>query len=301
METMFVPAEAGKKRVKILLWGDTGVGKTVLALQFPAPAVIDMEGGTDHYGAKYKFARLQTATADDVMAAVDWLTTQKHDYKTLVIDPISVYWEALQKKYSDILLRHSAAKPGKGGNRYDFYDLQPKDWMSVKAEWKELIRKITELDMTVIVTARQKIKYADGAGDMMRAVGEMPDAEKTLPYTFDVEIKMEMDGQGRHVCRVRKDRTMLLPTAAFETDYQAFAKAFKELGLARKSKPVQRVSAEGAAQITHYISQLGLTPAAISAALAKYNADVVAELTVEQAEVVAIKLATKLAQNKEGV
>ena len=46
----FQPAASSDRRLKLLLWGDSGVGKTTLALQFPHPAVIDLEGGTEHYG-----------------------------------------------------------------------------------------------------------------------------------------------------------------------------------------------------------------------------------------------------------
>ncbi len=158
----FVKARTQKKRLKLFVWGDSGVGKTTLALQFPAPVVIDMEGGTDLYGDRYDFDVLRAATADQVMEAVDWLLANRHDYRTVVIDPVSVYWDALQRKWSDIFLRRNKTSKG---YKFEFYDLQARDWMTVKAEFKEFIRKLIALDMNVIVTARQKTLYAEGGFD----------------------------------------------------------------------------------------------------------------------------------------
>ena len=149
--TPFQPSGETLRRLKMLLWGDTGSGKTTAAIQFPRPAVIDLEGGTEHYGRDFPFDVLKATTADEIAAAVDWLLTHDHDYRTLVIDPITLYWDALQKKYSDIFLRRNK---GSKGHRNEYYAMQAKDWMTIKAEHKELVRKLIQLDMNVIVTAR---------------------------------------------------------------------------------------------------------------------------------------------------
>ena len=91
----FQKAVSVEKRLKLFLWGDSGVGKTTLALQFPKPVVIDMEGGADLYGDDFKFDVLKAVTADQVADAVDWLRENSHDYRTLILDPVTVYWDAL--------------------------------------------------------------------------------------------------------------------------------------------------------------------------------------------------------------
>jgi hypothetical protein len=153
-ESPFAKAATRHRLLKILVWGDSGAGKTTLALQFPQPVVIDLEGGADLYGDAYSFDVRRASTADEVMETVDWLLTNTHEYRTLVIDPITVYWDALQKKWSDIFLRRNK---GSKGFKFEFYDLQPRDWMTIKAEFKELIRKLIAVDMNVVVTARQKV------------------------------------------------------------------------------------------------------------------------------------------------
>ena len=163
----FKKAETMEKRIKLLAWGDTNTGKTTLGLQFPHPVVIDLERGADLYAEKFDFDVLRASTADDVIQAVDWLLDNKHSYRTLVIDPITIFWEALQKKWSDIFLRRNK---GSKGYKFDFYDFQPKDWMAIKAELKKFIRKLNALDMNVIVIAREKTKYKDGS--YMVPIGE---------------------------------------------------------------------------------------------------------------------------------
>lgn len=75
----------GKKTVpyKVVIYGPEGIGKSTIASQFPAPIYIDTEGST----ARMDVERFDTPnTLDDVIADIDQLYNEKHDYKTLVID-----------------------------------------------------------------------------------------------------------------------------------------------------------------------------------------------------------------------
>lgn len=219
------------KRVKFLLWGDSGSGKTTLALKFPRPAFIDLEGGADLYGDKAEFDVFRCTTAEEVLHAVTWLATNRHPYRTVVIDPISVYWDQLQKKWSDtFLLRNRGAK----GYHFEFFDMGPKEWQTVKAEHKDLLRRLASLDLNVIVTARQKPLYADGG--FMRVAGETFDGEKNIGYAFDSVVQLYRDAKGQFMSRVHKDRTGLLPTEPFQTSYSVYEKAFGIESLTRPSR-----------------------------------------------------------------
>jgi len=217
----FHRASSRREHLKLFLWGDSGVGKTTLALQFPKPVVLDLEGGTDLYGESFEFDVMKAANADEIASAVKWLGNNPHDYQTLVLDPITIYWDALQKKWSDIfLLRNKGTK----GHKYEYYDLQPRDWMTIKAEFKGIIRSLIQLDMNVIVTARQKVQYADSG--FMRPLGETFDGEKNLPYYFDCVIRLARDRKGRFLGKCIKDRSNRLPKDEFEVSYSVFENAF---------------------------------------------------------------------------
>ena len=293
-QSPFKKATTLGKRLKLFLWGDSGVGKTTLSLQFPKPAVIDLEGGTDLYGDSFEFDVLRANTPDEVMAAVDWLLTSKHPYRTLVIDPVTLYWDALQKKWSDIFLRRNK---GSKGYKYEFYDLQPKDWLTVKAEFKEFIRKLIALDMNVIVTAREKTKYKEGS--FMVAMGETFDGEKSLPYMFDTIVRMYVDDKGRHMGTCLKDRSNKLPKGEFECSYETFEQFFGKKSLNRASKPIEYASDAQKAKIREYIEQFNLTPEQVERRLAAYDAETIDDLTRENAEVIISKFESALAAKEE--
>jgi hypothetical protein len=286
----FQKARSLEKRLKLFLWGDSGVGKTTLSLQFPKPVVIDLEGGADLYGEAFDFDVLRASTADEVMEAVQWLLTRPHAYRTLVIDPITVYWDALQKKWSDVFLRRNK---GSKGYKFEFYDLQPRDWMTVKAEFKDLIRKLIALDMNVIVTARQKVQYADGA--FMKAIGETFDGEKSLPYLFDTIVRLYRDEKGRFLGECLKDRSNKLPAGAFEVSYARFEELFGKKALARKARPTAFATDEQKRQIRDSIARFGLSPEQVTKRLAAYGAESLDDLTEENARVIISKFESALA------
>lgn len=291
----FQPAVATERRLKLFLWGDSGVGKTTLALKFPRPAVIDMEGGTEHYGGAFAFEVLKATSADEVVQAVDWLLTRPHPYRTLIVDPVTLYWDALQRKWSDIFLRRNKTSKG---HHLEFYDLQPRDWMTVKAEFKDLIRKLIQLDMNVIITARQKAQYADAG--FMRVVGETFDGEKTLPYVFDTILRLYRDDAGRFMAENLKDRSNRLPRGQFEVSYGVFEQCLGSESLAREAAPLHLATPEQIAALRQFIMDFDLKPEHVAQRLAAYGASSLEALTTENAQLIIDKF-TAAAAGKSAV
>ena len=288
----FQKAATLDKRLKVFLWGDSGAGKTTLSLQFPNPAVIDLEGGADLYGDSFDFDVLRVTTADEAMRSVQWLLQNEHPYRTLTIDPITVYWDALQKKWSNVFLRRNK---GSKGYKYDFYDLQPRDWMTIKAEFKSFVRKLIALDVNVIVTARQKVQYADGA--FMKAIGETFDGEKSLPYLFDIVLRLYRDEKSKHMAKVLKDRTGKLPSGEFEVTYAHFEKTYGDI-LTREAKPIRCATEEQKQRIREFIACFQLSPDQVSGRLAAYGAENLDDLSGESASVILQKFESALAAKK---
>lgn len=277
----FALATATERRLKLFLWGESGMGKTTLTLRFPQPAVIDLEGGTEHYGGVFTFEVLKATAADEVMAAVDWLLTHKHAYRTLVIDPITIYWDALQAKWHQVFLQRN--KGGKG-HRGDYYELQPRDWVTLKAEFKELVRKLIALDMNVIVTARQKALYSDAG--FMRIVGETFDGEKSLPYLFDTILRLYRDDAGRFMAENIKDRTNKLPRGKFEVSYDLIEKCLGAETLTREAMPLHLATPEQIERIRHFVAASGMKPEKLRERLAAYGANRIEDLTQENAQAI---------------
>jgi len=268
-------------RIKAFIYGGTGVGKTLFCLGFPSAAYIDMERGTEAYQGDFRFDVQQSTSADSIMQTVDWLRTHRHGYATLIIDPITVFWEDLQQKWSDIFLRRNRSSKG---YKHEFYDFQARDWMTIKSDLKAFMRKLLSLDMNVIVTARQKTKYAEGG--FMQAVGETYDSEKSLPYLFDIVLQFYRGEDGRYLAKVIKDRTRKLPREDFECSYGVFERLYGKAIFTAASSPVILASGEQKAKLRRYIEESGAPPEAVLARLADYDAASIDELSAESAEII---------------
>lgn len=282
----FAPAAPAGGRVKILTWGPSGAGKTWLALQFPRPVVIDMERGTEQYGGRVPFDVKRTTDASEVMRLLEWLMTNRHPYQTLVIDPVTVFWESLQKKWSDIFLERNKASKG---FKHEFYDLQPKDWNTLKSEHKEFIRNLHALDMNVIATCRSKTLY-DGA-EFMKKAGETFDGERSLAYHFDVVIQLwTSDGDGKYWAKATKDRTQRLPREPFPSSYETIRAAFADSLAERSSEPIAMATEDQIGEIYLLRDALAIPSDLFAERLKAYGAGAVSELTATNAVIILEKL-----------
>lgn len=203
--SLFKKASDTDKKVKIMAYGDAGTAKTTTALQASKhlkTAVIDMERGTHQYSGDFDFDRIDTTSAEGVEAAIASLEAGGHGYELLIIDPITIFWEALQKKWSDIFLNRK--KTG-NGFKFEFYEFQVNDWSTIKADLKQFIRRLTALDMHVWVICRAKKQMEKRNGEFV-PVGEAFDGERSFPFVFDTILHHRRDKDGGFWVRVEKDR-----------------------------------------------------------------------------------------------
>ena len=228
IDNLFVKAKPKSNRLKMLVYGETGTGKTVTSIQFPNAAVVDTQKGTEHYGKDYSFHKLnvrEPSDPDAIELAIDDLIEDPRDFRTFVVDSMTdVYDRMVQKR-----LRY---KREQSGNPH--YEMQPQDWGYLKNRIKFFIHKLLSLDMNVIATAESKKQYSDSDDEFMKVVGTQPDCHKKVPYIFDVVLELTTDNEGRHWAHVKKDRTNSLPSD-FEFTYDSFAKYIGVEGLEREA------------------------------------------------------------------
>lgn len=212
----FHPAEAVVPRVKCLIYGPSGVGKTYLSLTAPGKvAVIDTEGGTAFYSNRAGLAPfdvLPTKTFHDVTRAVAYLKEHPGEYETLVIDPVTVLYETLQ----------DAAQVRRARVRNDVEaELEMLDWNAIKRAYKALMTDIINLPMHVIVTARERDETVKQGREFIK-IGVRADAEKSTPYYFDTVVRLIAKGDKRSAV-IEKDRT---GTISKEVPAPSFTKLF---------------------------------------------------------------------------
>ena len=80
----------GQRPIIGTIFGEGGMGKTTLAAMFPNPVFIRTEDGTASLVGNENVSLFPLATSSqDVLDAIEALATQKHEYKTLVLDSIT--------------------------------------------------------------------------------------------------------------------------------------------------------------------------------------------------------------------
>jgi hypothetical protein len=202
--------EAIEKRLKALFYGGAGVGKTTAAIQFPKPYLIDTERGAenDQYTKLLNKAGgviFQTSDFDELVREVTALLTEKHEYKTLIIDPLTTL-------YND-LLDKSAIKHGTDFGRH---------YSAANKKIEHLINLLYRLDMNVIITAHSKALY----GQNMAIIGDTFDCYKKLDFVFDLVLEIQKRGKER-IALVKKSRIESFANSEpFQFSYSAIAKYY---------------------------------------------------------------------------
>jgi GTPase SAR1 family protein len=205
-----VKPKSVKKRLKALFFGQAGVGKTTAAIQFPKPYLIDTEGGAEQ--EQYTDALeeregqiFQTNDFDEVIKEVKELLSTKHDFKTLIIDPMTTI-------YNDIVDKAGIKVGTDFGRHYN----------EANKKVKHLLNLLLRLDMNVIITAHQKDKY----GSDMSIIGSTFDCYKKLDYLFDLVFEVKKQGKKR-LGIIRKSRIKnFTDEEAIDFCYEEIAKRY---------------------------------------------------------------------------
>jgi hypothetical protein len=205
-----------EKRLKALFYGDAGVGKTTAAINFPKPYLIDTEKGAEN--AQYvkileqnEGAVFQTNDFDELIKEIKSLMTERHDYKTLIIDPLTTLYNDLLDKCANQLKSSSKEKDATGTEFGRHYG-------EANKKMKHLLNLLLRLDMNVIITSHAKNEY----GNNMVVLGKTFDCYKKLDYLFDLVFEIQKRGKER-VGIIKKSRIETLP------DGDQFPFSYKEI------------------------------------------------------------------------
>lgn len=187
----FKKPEIKQQRLKILIYGEMGSGKSTMACSFPNTAYFD----TEDINSKIIFAEaisknggavLATGDLDEIISQVKELISTRHDYKTIVVDSLTVAYEnamAEGEKNPEI---------GSGFGRHIAY---------ADNKTKQLTNLLLRADMNVIITCQAKREYGDG----MKVVGNTYVGFKRLGYIFDLVFESSVLGRNFNAI-VRKSR-----------------------------------------------------------------------------------------------
>jgi len=214
------PKTAEPSKPKVLIFGKPGVGKTWTSLDFPSVYFIDTEGGADmaHYtdklkksGGSYFGVEQGSLSFENVLEQVQALATEKHNYKTVVIDSISKIY---------------AMEIAKEAERLGDKDAFGASKKPAVAYMRKLISWLTRMDMNVILIAHEKDLYGIDEKKQRNVIGVTFDAYDKLEYELHLCLNIFKQA-GQHKARVTKSRLLGFKDAeTLEWSYDSFAEKF---------------------------------------------------------------------------
>lgn len=267
--------EAVQKRLKMLLYGPAGVGKTTAAIQLPKPYLIDTEKGATNAQylkllTKAGGAYFGSSDFDEVLQEVTSLLTEKHEYRTVVIDPLTViYNELLDRSAQELASTTDPAGTAFGRHK------GPAD-----RKVKRLLNTLVRLDMNVVITCHAKTKWERNGKEVVDA-GQTFDGYTKLDYLFDLVLELHARGDKR-MATVTKTRIEEFPLgSSFEFSYAELAQRYGKDILEKASVAVALANQEQVVRLTNLIETLKVEPAKVARWMSKEGVEEFSEMSAD--------------------
>ncbi len=226
------PSGDPARKIKILMSGEAGVGKTWAALDFPASYYIDVEGSAKlpHYSEKLLasggmyFGEEQGANVfDTVNNEIKELATTDHEFKSVVVDSFTR------------LYNNAAAEAEKSvGNDYG------KDRKEANKPARTFVNWLSKLDTNVVCICHSKKLFLTDDKEKKEKYATTYDGFDKLEYEFDLWLEIFAGkGQARKAL-VRKSRyPQFVAGQEFPWSFKEFAARFGGDVFAKAHKFVQ--------------------------------------------------------------
>jgi hypothetical protein len=203
-------------KIKAVLYGVSGVGKTTLALSFPAPYYYDVEGGAKgpqyrdllrKSGGGYMGPEDGTLSFDTLIDQIQALATEKHPYKTLIVDSLTKLFQTTIAQEAERL-----------GDK-DAFGASKKPAV---AAMRRLVMWASRLDMNIWFICHETAEWGMVNGQRAE-VGRVADVWDKLIYELDLAVQAQKRGPQR-VGIVKKSRLTAFPDGeTFPLEYAEFA------------------------------------------------------------------------------
>ncbi len=239
------PEAVVQSKPKFMISGESGVGKTFFALDFPKPYLIDCEGGAvrEQYQEKLKksggvyFGKEEGS--QDFRAVIDeikQLTSTKHEYKTLIID-----------SFTYLYMLEAAEAEAKGGSDFG------RDKKMANIPTRQLISVLEKCDLNIILICHSKIKWERRGKDIIDA-GSTFDGYDKLEYILDLWCEIQKGGK---TFLVKKSRVASLKQGdSYPLSYTEFAGLYGKEAVEREAVPVKLATAEEVSRLQTLVAGL---------------------------------------------
>lgn len=132
--------------IKMLIYGQPGMGKSTLALSSPDPVLFDFDGGVNRVNKAFQCPTLQVQNWEQVNDAIEELKSGELSYKTIVIDTAGKMLDYM----SDYIMRNDSKMKTRDGS------LQLKGYGVRKTMFIEFLKKVTLMGKNIVFVAHER-------------------------------------------------------------------------------------------------------------------------------------------------
>lgn len=269
------PEETSPGKSKILIFGPAGAGKTWFSLSFPKPFFFDTEGGADlkHYQARLKAAgggymgpSDGTQSFNTLIEQMQALATEKHDYKTLVVDSITKLYQTCIAQEADRL-----------GDK-DAFGASKKPAI---ANMRRLVNWSSRLDMNIVFVSHETSEWGLVNG-LRTEVGKTADVWDKLIYELHLTLMVQKFGADRKAL-VRKSRLTGFPEGErFVLDYPDFSARYGKDFIEASQSTITLATPEQVAEVKRLLEVVRVPDEDILKGFTKAKVESWDEMTSEQ-------------------
>ena len=265
------PGEVKPSKIKMLISGDPGSGKTWWALDWPSCYLIDSEKGAVRKQYQEKLQKVNglyfgveqgAGIFHDVIEEVKTLATTKHDRKTLIID-----------SFSHLYLQEAAEAEERIGSDFG------KDRKEANKPTRQLLRWINKCDMNVILIAHNKAKWVRKGNEIYQD-GNTFEGYPKLEYDLDLFLEIL---PGHKTFLIKKSRVESLPQgSSMPLDFKHFSEIYGSDVLNSAAIPAELATKDQIDRILKLIEALNITPEQIEKWFSKVDVESWEEMTTKQ-------------------
>jgi hypothetical protein len=270
------PEEIKPGKPKFLLSGKSGVGKTMFALEFPKPYIIDVEGGAtrEHYvniikksGGAYLGKEEGSQDFKVIIEEIKSLTSENHNYKTLIID-----------SFTKLYLLEAAKAEEKLGSDFG------KDKKEANKPTRQLLRFLEKIPMTVILICHSVDRWVSTGPKERVCDGTTFDGYPKLE--FDLDLWMEITKvKSRRFMTVRKSRVKnFIEGDIIDLSYKKFCELYGEEIVNSEPIPVKFSEKTQIEKINFLLQSLRIEQDVIDKWFTKANVETWEEMSFYQAD-----------------
>lgn len=284
------PSSASTSKPKIVIFGKPGVQKTWVSLDFPSPYYIDTEGGANLPAYKEKLKNAKgvyfgteqgSQNFEEVIEQVKALATEKHHFKTLIIDSFS--------KIFNIEIANEMERLGDK----DAFGASKKPAVS---KTRRLINWLDKVDMTVIIICHEKPVWLND-----KQVGVTFDGYEKLEYELHLSLNIAKQGNTSKAYVKKTRLSGFGGSDSFEWSYKEFAERFGKDVIEAEAKPLVLATTAQIEQIKKLLDVVKLEEGVTDSWLQKAGATAWADMEKDKIEKCIKALTAKLPKQEDAI